>query len=101
MSETTTNVTVIPIHTFGAIMQVTETGRAWGRLAVRVLVHGLAGRVTPMPMLVRLPARCATPTVGGLVVFDELRGEFREVNGRMRTIVRADRVQEVASDAAA
>jgi len=101
VSETTTNVTVIPIHTFGAIMQVTETGRAWDRLAVRVLVHGLEGHVTPMPMLVRLPARCATPTVGGLVVFDELRGELREVNGRMRTIVRANQVQEAASDAAA
>jgi len=97
----TTNVTVIPIHTFGAIMQVTETARVKGRLAVRVLVHGMEGHVTPMPMLVRLPGRCPTPTVGGLVVFDELRGELRDVNGRMRTIVRADRLEEVACDAAA
>lgn len=101
MSETTANVTVIPIHTFGAIMQVTETARVKGCLAVRVLVHGMEGHVTPMPMLVRLPGRCPTPTIGRLVAFDELRGEFREVSGRMRTIVRADRVQEVASDAAA
>ena len=99
MSETTTNVTVIPIHWFGGPMQVTETGRARGCLAVRVLVHG-PGDATPLPMLVRLPSRCATPTVGGLVVFDELRVKVREVNGRMRPIVLADRVQEVASDAA-
>jgi len=100
VSETTANVTVIPIHTFGAIMQVTETARVKGRLAVRVLAHG-PGNATPLPMLVRLPGRCATPTVGGLVVFDELRAELREVSGRMRTIVRADRVQEMAADAAA
>jgi len=94
------NDTVIPIRRFGATMQVAETGRVKGQLTVRVLVHG-PGDATPLPMLVRLPAPCATPTVGGLVVFDGLRVELREVNGRMRSIVRADRVQEVACDAAA
>jgi len=100
VSATTMNDTVIPVRWPGATMQVTETARLKASLAVRVLVHS-PGDATPLPMLVRLPGRCATPALGGLVVFDGLRVELREVNGRMRPIVRADRVREVACDAAA
>ena len=94
------NDTVIPIRRAGATMQVTETGRVKDRLVVRVLVHG-PGDAAPLPMRVLLPSRCATPTVGGLVVFGGLRVELRESKGRMRPLVRADRVREVACDAAA
>ncbi len=76
--KSTMNDTVIPIRRAGATMQVTETGRVKDRLAVRVLVHG-PGDTAPLPMRVFLPARCATPTVGGLVVFGGLRVELREV----------------------
>jgi len=100
VSATTMNDTVIPIHTFGAIMQVTETGRVKGCLAVRVLVHSSESDVTPLPMLVRVTARCATPTVGALVMFEGLRVDLRPVKGRMRPIARAEGVREVASDAA-
>ena len=101
MSATTTNDTGIPIHTFGAIMQVTETARLKSCLVVRVLVHGPQGDVTPLPMLVRVPASCATPTLGAFVGFDGLKVDLRPVKGRMRPIARAERVREVASDAAA
>ena len=99
-NNSTMNDTVIPIRRAGATMQVTETARVNDRLVVRVLVHG-PGDTKPMPMRVLLPARCVTPMVGGVVVFGRLRVELREVRGEMRSLVRADRVREVACDAAA
>ena len=91
---------MIPIRRVGATMQVTETARVKDRLVVRVLVHG-PGDAKPLPMRVLLPARSVTPTVGGLVEFARLRVELREVRGEMRSLVRADRLREVACDAAA
>jgi len=101
VSATTMNDTGIPVRLFGGPMQVAETARLKSCLAVRVLVHGPEGDVTPLPMLVRIPSSCATPTVGALVAFDGLKVDLRPVKGRMRTIARAHRVEEVAFDAAA
>ncbi len=91
---------VIPIRRAGSIMQVVRAGQVKGRLVVRVLVHGPGG-ATPLPMAVTLPCRCPVPGVGSVVVFGGLRVELVETGGRMRSIVRADRLGEVAGDAAA